>query len=521
MRQFASETVKECAESVAEDNPDLTKSQAFAICQSMENEGELEECPPPEADLWAAASALEITDELPDACLEAWKEAAEQREHSTPDEGLRLLETHFDGPGEVRREEQDDGSIRYKNLLLLAPGEWTDAASEEQLFYAPEAIEKIAEDPGERVVDNSVNLNHEHRDQLLQAGHYDEETLQTDDEGALFGDVVLWNDTTASQDAVALMDRALKTEGEQGAGGLSVEIPFEGEVTEWDSERGMEKMVEFLLSGLGIVKHAASEPAAFEEQFAERSVAMAEAEQPQIRLMQHAGETDIKGSRQADDMDEDALRSLLQEETVDTDELLTEGDVRDIVEEELQSGDGETETDHELADALDAVEEVVGMALDEGFEGSVAELLTFVEENLDVSDDQQQALSEVADAYLEAVDAESLEETPVDQFREYIAAQQDDNEDEEEEGEEGEEGGDGDEDGDEEEEGRENAGGDGDSREELQEQVDELERRLQEIEDEPQKPRTLSETAEPDGNSSAGPVSVLDGHHHDGEYIGR
>lgn len=494
--ELASDAVKECAESVKDSNPDLSKSQAFAICQDMENKGQLQ------------------------------KPDEDNQELGADGDGLRVLAHDFDAPGPVNRVENEDESVTYQNILFLGPGEWTDAASGEQLFYSPEAIQKLASNPEERVVDTSVNVNHEHQDQLKQVGSFDRDSLEVDDVGNLYGDVTLHGRTTASEDAIELMDLALETDGEEGAGGVSVEIPMENEETEFDRERGMEKMVAFDLAGLAIVTRAASEPAAFEQQFADRAVAMADGEAPTIRVMHAADGHSLKsGSRQDAGMSlEDALQTLADADGV---EIKVTGDnVDDIADaldaeteetpddepgQELEEEEEEEQTELQDGGEMDMVQDVIERAEGEGFETaerSAAELLQFVQENLDVSDEEMQALNDVADAYLQAVEAESLDATPAEGLLDFVVEQGG-----------AEENGDG-----EEEEGGEMGGEELEAIEEelaeLREEKEDLERRLEELESESKESRTLRETAgKAENGSESGGVPTRRVSRHGGRIV--
>lgn len=193
--------------------------------------------------------------------------------------------------GRVERTEESGDSVRYTDICLLAPGEWTDAASRTTIFYAPDAIKRSARN----WVDNQVNLYHQPGDPIANVGHIDTDSVYADDAGALYGDVILHGRTSASEDAIGLMDLALETDGEQGIGGPSVEIPEDK--TEWDDTRGMERMTEMAFSGAALVMHPASRKVSFDKQFEERAVAMAEGgEERDVRLMTREETTKPTGS---------------------------------------------------------------------------------------------------------------------------------------------------------------------------------------------------------------------------------
>lgn len=407
----ADEAVKDCAESVTADNPDLTKSQAFAICQDMQNKGQLT---PPEE--WA-------------------------REASDLAQPFRALSEHpMDPPGPISREETDEG-VRYSNILILAPGEWTDGATGETMFYSPDLTQHIASEPTERVprrngrVQNIVNFDHNKAEQLAEVGHFDVESLTSDGHGNLYADIVLWNDTTHSQDAVALMDRALRTEGQQGAGGFSVEIPFENEVTEFDKDRGMEAMVAGDLAGLAIARESASAPAATAQQFADRAIALSGGSEPSH--IYHGG-TLTEGSRQEARMridSRDDLERALAEAEDGVEIEITADSVADIAEAIGGGGESERETetpDEEPETGLDADGESEKELAGEGEAAAVVDeyltdggspddgvdaMLEWARANTDVDMD---ALEALASEYLTQSEAEDLAETPVSEFMAFL-----------------------------------------------------------------------------------------------------
>jgi hypothetical protein len=457
---------------------------------------------------------------------------------SEPKFGIRFLESNFDAPGPVERVEQEGDAVSYQNLLLIGPGEWTDSAQEETIYYSPEAIHGLADDAEERVVDTSVNVNHENTDQLKQVGSFDPESLETDEHGHLYGDVTLHGRTQASEDAIGLMDLALESDGEQGAGGLSVEIPMEGERTEWNRDRGMEEMVAFNLGGLAIVTAAASEPAAFDQQFQKRAVAMAADDDASVRVMHRdeSGQTDLNGQRPGETMKlEEALTALAQEVGVTinveaelddiTDELTTSDDGGDDggeLEQTLDDEDeGEDVREQQDGDEMELVQDIIERAESEGFETgerTAAELIDFVGNNMDLDEEELQAIEDVADAYLQAEEAESLDATPAERLLDFVREQggEPDDEEDDEEGDE-EEAGEG-----EEAEMQDELSEIQDELRELREEKADLEERLESIEDEPQKPRSLRENASPDEDEDEGVRTPAAGRvQRNGDFISR
>lgn len=458
----------------------------------------------------------------------------EQREANALQPLYRELQDHpMDPPGPIRRAEEDDGSVRYKNILILAPGEWTDAATREPVFYSPELTQSIAEDPEERIPvkngrrQNIINFNHEGReDQLKQVGNFDIETVQTDRHGNLYADTVFWNDTTASQDAVALMDRALKSEGQQGAGGLSVEIPFENSEETFDRERGMNKLIAGDLAGLAVATDAASSPAATANQFKDRAIALSGDEDSDMRLFSH-GQTPINDSRHDGDMgSENEPNESEQEFTLSAEDgaqITIKANDMDAINEAIGGVDGvdivdpdeeneEDEREMQGEDELEMVAGLLGEFLNENDpEAPASEFVAFVENETDAD---LEAVQPVLEAYLAAVDAESLEETPVSALQEFVDAQLDQEGGGEEPEAEGEE--------------TDMAGQLESFKEEMRELVAKKDERIEELEEtveavasEPEGTKSYRETAQAESEDDAAPAPAAGPVRKRGDYISR
>lgn len=318
------------------------------------------------------------------------RDSTPTRMHATP----RLKE-----PGRIERSEdaEPDDAVRYESVMLLAPGEWTDSASRETVYYAPDAIKRSADN----WQDNQVNLHHDPQNPTANVGHVDTDSVTVDDRGRLFADIVLHGRTAASEDAIGLFDLALESEGDQGIGGPSVEIP--DDVVEWDSDRGVQRMVEMAFSGLGLVMTPASKPVSIAEQTAQRGVAMSAAtEHGPMRLMLREADAD------------DATES--------THEL-------DSMENDLQKRlDGVRGSLTEAARALQNPSDMALNALDEylsadgtGEGDDLAAFESWADENLD--DTLAAAVSEMVSAFDDAADAEGA---TVADLREWAASATDD-----------------------------------------------------------------------------------------------
>lgn len=308
--------------------------------------------------------------------------------HATP----RLKE-----PGRIERsdETEPDDAVRYESVMLLAPGEWTDSASRETVYYAPDAIKRSADN----WIDNQINLHHDPQNPTSNVGHVDTDSVTVDDRGRLFADIVLHGRTAASEDAIGLFDLALESEGDQGIGGPSVEIP--DDVVEWDSDRGVQRMVEMAFSGLGLVMTPASKPVSIAEQTAQRGVAMAAAtEHGPMRVM---------------------LREADAGDATDTTHESMKNDLQDRL-------DGVRGSLTEAARALQNPSDMALNALDEylSVEGTgegddLAAFEAWADENLD--DTLAAAVSEMVSAFDDAADAEGA---TVADLREWAASATDD-----------------------------------------------------------------------------------------------
>jgi len=306
-----SDAVKDCAESVTEDNPDMSKAEAFAVCQEMENQGEL----------------------------------------------AHITLAELQNPGAISRDEQDDGTVRYGNVLLLAPGVWGDAGSGRHILYSEEGIANSADN----WTDTTVNLFHERDNETAAVGDVDTDSLYLgDDDGGLYGDIVLHRDNSASEFADEALQQALETNGREGLQGPSVEL--RGEDYRWNEDHGVHELVEGTFNGLGLVglgvsPGPGSEDAAFAEQTRERAVALAsdsEADvltpttthdtmnESELRERLAADNVPIK----ADEADADDLRQLAAAFDVE----LAEPDGEDDDTDDEDGGDDEPGDDGDMDD---------------------------------------------------------------------------------------------------------------------------------------------------------------------------
>jgi hypothetical protein len=357
-----SDAVKDCAESVFEDNPDMSKSQAFAVCQSMENKGKLQ-----------AHVAL-----------------AEQ-----------------DTPGRIERVEQDDGSVRYRNLKLLGVGTWGDAATQRQFLYSAKTIQALADS----ITDDTLNLFHEQDNETTEIGSLDRESVYIGDDDGLYGDLVLSMDNSASEFADEALQDALESGGRQGLKGPSLEIKDPDH--DYNRSAGALEVVDgtitgVALVGLGVSPGPGSKDAAFAEQTRERAVALADAEAATV-LTQENNDSAMSNQiaeQLADQLDAETLHAL--------------ADAHDIT----------LQTDSEMGMVADLIDQAATEGFDPG-DQSVDELRAFIDENLDPSEDAMAAFDSVAGAVVDAMDADDEDSVAAEDMADWIAEQMADGEESE------------------------------------------------------------------------------------------
>jgi gas vesicle protein len=453
--------VEQCARSIKEDDPSMDKESAIAICQDMNNRGVL-------------------TDYL----------------EADPSHELVAL-AEFRNPGDIQRVEQD-GGVLYKRVMLLSPGVWTDAGSRETIEYAGEAIRESAD----QWADHQINLLHGpalHNAEVMgQIGEIQPETIVVDDQDRLYADLFLNGNTPASELGIELLDEVLEAAQDPAREtppvGPSVEIS--DDVVEFDDERGLQVMQEMTFAGLGIVFNPASRPVEMESQVRERAVAMSDVESNDFAVIRSL-EEDSGGNLKSESRHTGYMSDSERQEVS---QLLKDiGESIDEVRKTLQSDD-------EMGLVMELVEEYEADGND--LDDPASDFVAWVEQETDF---EQADVGSVLNAYVEAVEADSLDETPVSGLMEWINEQSAESEETEEEG------------------GEENSGHDDEDgtmsqdelqeakqtiaefsshledvkdmltehREEIEEDLEDLERRLQDIEDEPQKKSLTRPNDEP------------------------
>lgn len=449
------EDVEACKMSIMEDNPEMDESMAYAICNDMENKGQLSPSGVIEKELSISEKFLQET-----PCWDGYTMVGTKVENGeivpncVPDDEVENYEGEMKAMSKIRQHasrtlQADEikrvenapgdptGSVRYKNVALLAPGEWTDSTSRTTYYYSPEGIRASVDN----WADDNLHLNHD-GDQTILAdiGYIDTETARTDTEGKLVADIVFHGRTDQSRNAEELMQLAMETDGARGIGGPSVEIV--DTTDEWNEERGVFETTEMMFSGAGLVTRPASESVAFSEQLT-RAAAEAEDGKERVLMRKSMGEEE-KESAMSD------IREMNSR-------------IGKIVKA-LQSP-----AEHEEFDEL--LDTYMGAVEDAGSD-SVAQMVDWVQENTD--GDTQAFAQMMIDAFT-AEEETTPEESTVDELAEWCQQSLDDALEEDEMG-------------DYEMEGDDYEGDEEDEEDEmdmakLQGRVEELEKRLSEIDE--------------------------------------
>jgi chaperonin cofactor prefoldin len=438
--------VEECVQSVLEENPDYTESRAYAVCHAEQNKGNLSVGDDPSHnELLVALAESEV--ECPEGKVSVGDKCVEVTEvEGVPPSALdmsspRVL-SNRELRGKIEREELEDGSVVYRNMKILTEGIWTDANSQEPIHYIPENLKLVD--------DNTVNLIHDTDNEVSEVGRMENESTE---DGAKFVDLVLHRNNSASEYADENLQKALETNGEKGFGGPSVEIPAEGQEITPDGPQGVPAIAKGIIDGLGLVGNQADKNVSFAKQTQNRAVALsADSPNAKVYTRQNGGMSDAKTLA-----DTETIREVLEGNGIDTDEM-TDGEVKAIGEElmdeygmdeeepedmENEGGEGdepeedEPEEDTEMQDgAIDSLEEQI-----DDIWGKIEEL-------------EAEMMGEEMEENLEAAEAKLSDATETIESLEA-------------------------------------------DKKELQESLEEQDKRLSELENEPEDPKTLSDS-EPD-----------------------
>lgn len=418
----------ECVQSVLEDNPEYSESRAYAICNAMQNKGQLS--------VDADASHTELLHALAEAEIDC-----PEGKVSIGDKCVPIEEVEDVNPGALKnsasvlqlgslerepieRDELGDNKVAYRNLKILQAGVWRDSSSKTAIWYSPRGLSNM-----ELTDDNSVNIMHDSENEVSEAGHM--ENLREED-GSLYADVIIDTSNAAGAYADENMQKTLETEGKKGFGGPSIEIPPEaqgGHKTTYNAEKGVKELVEGKVNGLGFVRNPASKPTGFNRQAATREVALSESDQTVMQLESESGDmaSDNKGkileaiaTRElaVEDIEDDA-QAIADELDVPIDEVLEVLDpLMDVGEEEdgEEMEDGEEE-DEEGEDPPEEEEtemegedmQVIQEQIDDLW-GEIEELKESMMSESELSEELESAKSDLADAESVAELEEAKEE---------------------------------------------------------------------------------------------------------------
>lgn len=386
------EEVKDCEKSVREDNPDMDKSTAIAVCRDqLDMAGE---CPDGQFLVAGECQDVESVD-APPAVL-----------NSTPSP-FHLAEFDL---GEIERIEEGDGTVRYTGLKLLGVGRWTDAGSEQTILYGTQLMQNVAVEAGA-----PVHVMHDSDNEASKVGRIDAESVVRGDNG-IYADVVLDTTTPAGEFADENMQATLESKGAKGFGGPSVEIPPEGQELTFNSAEGVQELVDAKIDAVGLVSNPASKDVNFARQSAERGVALSDSQ----TLMVPSSETESMTVEPTEVLAEFNARELqgpedVQEEAQSIADALDVpvGDVMEVLDPLFDMGDedeGDDPEDEEVEneDDDDGEEEEGGAEGDDGDGGDdeeaedevnidLEERVTSMEERLGALEDAMESMMQQGD----------------------------------------------------------------------------------------------------------------------------
>lgn len=408
------EEVDNCVKSILDDDPEMDKSRAHAICNAMQNRGELEHvkdadkieaqedpcesgytmvgtktqdgqevprCVPSE-DVPDAEMAYAAESDCPDGKVEVDGDCVPVEDTGKLEPPTIANSAHImasDGleTEPIERIEESDGEVRYANLQLLTEGVWTDQASKTPTLYPEEGINNIeAEYPGKQAgppvnIMHDVNTATGETHEPSHAGYVDPNSLAYHG-GGLTGDIVLTTTDSAGEYADDNLKSALESDGRVGFGGPSVELDLEPgkHLQESDHPRAETEITGGYLTGLGLVMDPADDNVAFAKQTQDRAVAMASSQESKHLRRQRTlmdvdkirNTLDNFGLDIGDSSDEEVvemaedLHDQLMDELQAESELAEDGGEEDEEDANME-GDEEDEEDEESEMGADQLQE--------------------------------------------------------------------------------------------------------------------------------------------------------------------
>ena len=323
---------------------------------------------------------------------------------------LKSLETE-----PIERIEEDETHVRFRSLKLLSPGVWADAGSETATYYPPEGIANLeAHYDKSRYDGPPVNIMHDLDMEAWEAhepsiaGYVDPETLDTDDEGNLYGDVVFDTSKGAGQFADENLTSTLENEGTVGFGGPSVEIPGEGLQQSHDEVRDMPRVDGGRLTGVAMVMDPASKSVNFAKEAARRPIAMSESspkpkvltrKQEDMRTLE-AEPNDVRDALDQyglgdviGDMDDEEMMDFAERLHDDIMDLLAESDDTSLAYDDKKKDDEDDETEMGEHDGDDEEEEDTEMEAGDDVEQLREQMANLSSRLEDVEDAVSQAMT--------------------------------------------------------------------------------------------------------------------------------
>lgn len=425
------EAVDACVKSVLEDNPDYSESRAYAICWAQQNRDELslsDSDAPTHDELIRAVAQKDLADD--GGCKEGHvnidgKCVPVEEVEDVPPSAFLSSPMHLTlaslDTEPIERLEEGDNTVRYKSLKLLSPGVWTDSGSETATLYPPEGIANLKPDWDDAQHDGPpVNIMHDldveewEAHEPSVAGYIDPDTVDTDDDGNLFADIVLDTSKGAGQYADDNLRSTLQNQGTVGFGGPSVEIPARGLEQSTDPVRDIPRIDAGLLTGTALVMEPASKAVNFAREAARRPIAMA-----------NGGNNAKVMTRESDSMRTKLLSGVADKLLADPDELretldmfgfdgldeMTDDEVVDMAEDlhadltsdmeggddgqEMEDGEDDDEEDEDTEmeddggmDDIDAIQETVQNLASrlEDLEDAMSQAMTADDVNAELED---------------------------------------------------------------------------------------------------------------------------------------
>ena len=313
----------------------------------------------------------------------------------------------------IERIEEDADTVRFTSIRMLSPGVWADAGSETATYYPPEGIANLEAHYDESRYDGPpVNIMHDLDMEAWEAhepsiaGYVDPETLDTDDEGNLYGDVVFDTSKGAGQFADENLTSTLENEGTVGFGGPSVEIPGEGLQQSHDEVRDMPRVDGGRLTGVAMVMDPASKSVNFAKEAARRPIAMSDSSpKPKVLTRQasdmrtlEAEPNDVRDALDQyglgdviGDMDDEEMMDFAERLHDDIMDLLAESDDTSLAYDGKKKDDEDDET--EMGEHDDEEEEDTEMEAGEDVEQLREQMANLSSRLEDVEDAVSQAMT--------------------------------------------------------------------------------------------------------------------------------